>query len=130
MKLVKTYALVRDASGRPDIIEQEFTMSHGAYNSGVHYKEIESFANDNGYVFIAAFDENDPAAGAILNAAGRHANTEADLADTLASALLDCVEQVHQMKGMFDDEDGAIQAALDSADLALSRFNRCPVDRV
>lgn len=41
----------------------------------------------------------------------------------LASALADCLEQISQMRGMFDDNDGAIQQAVDEADGALDAWN-------
>ena len=44
-------------------------------------------------------------------------------ADPVKAALLDCIgalsmcaDQIHQMRGMFDDADGAIQDALDAAE--------------
>ena len=44
-------------------------------------------------------------------------------ADPVKAALLDCMgalsmcaDQIHQMRGMFDDADGTIQDALDAAE--------------
>jgi hypothetical protein len=37
----------------------------------------------------------------------------------LLDALGSCVEQIEQMQGMFDDEDGTIQAALEEARKAI-----------
>lgn len=59
---IKTYALVRDSSGAPDIISETFTVSEELYSNGHHYDMIETVAVNNNYEFIAAFDENDPAA--------------------------------------------------------------------
>lgn len=42
-------------------------------------------------------------------------------APQLLAALEACVEQIRQMRGMFGDSDGAIQAALDAADEAIGR---------
>lgn len=43
-------------------------------------------------------------------------------APELSAALSGLLEQVHQMRGMFDDEDGTIQAAIDDSDAALSLY--------
>lgn len=37
----------------------------------------------------------------------------------LVAALNGCLHQISQMRGMFNDEDGTIQAAVDDADEAL-----------
>lgn len=42
--------------------------------------------------------------------------------DSLASALSDCLEQIDQMRGMFDDKDGAIAAAVEQADAAYDQW--------
>lgn len=42
--------------------------------------------------------------------------------DALASALSDCLEQIDQMRGMFNDKDGAIAAAVDQADAAYDQW--------
>lgn len=110
MKTIKTYALARDASGAPDIIERAITLNHVAYDHGDHYDEIEQTVSDEDYEFIGAFDENDPAAAAFRKASG------------LAGALQACVLQIEQMKGMFDDSDGTIQDALDAAEESLNGF--------
>lgn len=39
----------------------------------------------------------------------------------LAAALGQLLEQVYQMQGMFPDEDGTIQAAIDDAEAALAK---------
>lgn len=44
-----------------------------------------------------------------------------DDVNDLAGALDSCLNQIHQMKGMFDDDDGAIQDAIDDAELALEQ---------
>lgn len=41
-------------------------------------------------------------------------------APRLLAALERCVEQIEQMRGLFDDEDGAIQTALDEANAAIA----------
>lgn len=38
----------------------------------------------------------------------------------LLAALEGCLHQMEQMKDMFDDEDGTIEAAMDDAELAVS----------
>lgn len=48
------------------------------------------------------------------------------IATGLAGALAGAVDQIGQMKGMFDDKDGAIQTALDDADEALARYSTPP----
>lgn len=40
-------------------------------------------------------------------------------APDLLAALERCVEQIQQMRGMFDDSDGTIQAALEDAQKAI-----------
>lgn len=56
------------------------------------------------------------------------------IAQTLAGALDTCVTQIEQMKGMFDDSDGAIQQALDDAsdadDVYQSALNPAPAPRM
>jgi hypothetical protein len=49
-------------------------------------------------------------------------------ADPVKAALLDCIgalsasmDQIHQMRGMFDDADGTIQDALDAAEDAQAK---------
>lgn len=42
-------------------------------------------------------------------------------APELAAALVECIEQIEQMRGMFDDQDGAIQACLARAEAALDK---------
>jgi len=41
----------------------------------------------------------------------------------LRGALSNLLEQVYQMRGLFDDEDGAIAAAVEGAERALARIN-------
>lgn len=41
---------------------------------------------------------------------------------SLADALSECLEQIDQMRGMFDDKDGAIAAAVDQADAAWDQW--------
>lgn len=50
------------------------------------------------------------------------------VADPVKAALLDCIgalsacmDQIHQMRGMFDDADGTIQDALDAAEDAQAK---------
>lgn len=45
------------------------------------------------------------------------------IATNLAGALDACVTQIEQMKGMFDDSDGAIQRALDDAETAGTEYS-------
>lgn len=42
-------------------------------------------------------------------------------APDLLEALQDCIEQIAQMQPLFDDEDGAIRAALDKAQRAVDK---------
>lgn len=44
-------------------------------------------------------------------------------APMLLAALESCVEQILQMRGMFDDSDGAIEGALEDAMDAIARTN-------
>lgn len=48
------------------------------------------------------------------------------IARDLAGALAGAVEQISQMKGMFHDDDGAIQQALDDAEDAMTTFSAPP----
>lgn len=41
-------------------------------------------------------------------------------APRLLAALERCIDQIEQMRSLFDDEDGAIQAALDDANAAIA----------
>jgi hypothetical protein len=45
-----------------------------------------------------------------------------ELERALAGALSACVEQIEQMRRMFDDEDGTIAEAVDAADEALTAY--------
>lgn len=45
------------------------------------------------------------------------------IATEMAGALSACIDQIHQMEGMFDDKDGTIQQALDAAEQAMKRFD-------
>ncbi len=45
------------------------------------------------------------------------------IAQALAGHLSNCMEQIGQMKGMFDDGDGSIQQAIDDADETLACYN-------
>lgn len=49
-----------------------------------------------------------------------------DDAEDLAGALDSCLTQIYQMKGMFGDEDRAIQNAIDDAELALQYHRTSP----
>lgn len=42
--------------------------------------------------------------------------------EELAGALSACLDQIHQMKGMFNDEDGAIQRAIASGEEVLAKY--------
>lgn len=48
-----------------------------------------------------------------------NAAEQATAMQNMAGALQNCVDQIQQMKGMFDDADGAISAALQDAEEAL-----------
>ena len=44
------------------------------------------------------------------------------VATEMYAALNQCTEQIQQMRGMFDDSDGAIESALEDADTATELF--------
>lgn len=119
---VKTYALVRNASGAPEIYERDITLGREAYDNGDHYDAIEAAADEDGYEFISAFDENDPAGRQF--APRQNDDSVSPLDASLSGALQACVEQIEQMKGMFGDEDGTIQDALDAAEDALNCYHK------
>lgn len=110
MSTIKTFAFVRNASGEPEILCRNLDISQADYEEGNHYEKIEEAATEEGYEFIGAFDQHDPAAGAFSNAAD------------LAGALQACRDQIEQMNGMFDDSDGTIQDALDAAEESLNGY--------
>lgn len=120
---IKTYALIKNSMGEPGFFEKDITLSREAYDNGDHYDAIEAATKEDGYEFISAFDEHDDAGRQL---AARSSNVATPMASELAGALANCIEQIHQMKGMFDDEDGTIQEALDAAEEALNRYHDAP----
>lgn len=69
--------------------------------------EMAQAIEDEGHDFISAFDP-----------AGK---TRAVMKD-MAGALQACVDQIEQMRGMFDDSDGTIGDALQAAEEALDSY--------
>ena len=112
MLKIRTYALVRDANGVPDIISQVVTLNTVQYQNGDHYQFVEEHAGNEGYEFLGAFDENDRAGKKMVYPPGH---------EDAVSALGECITQLEQMKGMFDDDDGAIQAAIEDGNAALEQ---------
>jgi uncharacterized protein YukE len=68
--------------------------------------EMAQAIEDEGHDFVSALD---PAKLAVMR--------------DMAGALQACVDQIQQMKGMFDDSDGTIGAALQAAEEALDSYH-------
>lgn len=49
-----------------------------------------------------------------------------DDASHLRSSLQGCLDQMYQMQGMFNDDDGQIQAAIDDAEKQLEKLKPAP----
>lgn len=65
MDTIKVFALVRNTGGEPDILSRDLEVSQDEYDNGDHYEKIEEIVTEEGYEFIGAFDQYDPAASRI-----------------------------------------------------------------
>lgn len=82
-----------------------------------------------GLIEQEAVPDDDPSlqADLALAAIGRLVDarkTLAATASTLTGALQSCMEQIQQMQGMFDDNDGAIAQSLEDGEKAMEEFRR------
>lgn len=75
----------------------------------VQYRDVPEFLDAELLAWIGA----NPMSADLVDAHRWH-----EAADELQGALDSCVTQIQQMKGLFGDEDGNIQSALDEADQA------------
>lgn len=101
----------------------------GAFDDGTPILGEVSLADDHAPT-LAMIDgedvEDDPAPICMEDLIEKDAADRA--ADPVKAALLDCIgalsacmDQIHQMRGMFDDADGTIQDALDAAEDAQAK---------
>lgn len=81
----------------------------------VRYQDVPAFLDAE----VRAWIEANPVSEDLVNA-----DRWREAADELQGALDSCVTQIEQMKGLFNDEDGNIQSALDEAEQADGMY-RC-----
>lgn len=82
----------------------------------------EDWSTANGLRIVAAMNGNEQIIGHVdidRIMSGDNARFVASFL-SLLGALESCINQIEQMRGLFDDSDGAIQAALDDARGALA----------
>lgn len=65
METIRVFALVRNAGGEPDIVFRDLEFNQDEYDNGEHYEKIEEIVTEEGFEFVGAFDQYDPAASRV-----------------------------------------------------------------
>lgn len=116
--------LCHELEDHPDKTAKEFDTEELLHHSVSDYsteirEELRNLVADLKAIECQASSVDAPAAVTLRGAKVIHTS--------LAGALEACMEQISQMKGMFDDEDGAIQRAINSGEAALQMHQRAVI---